>query len=205
MLPRLIRAQFEQACGLVETLSQASPGADPFFVAVSVPAGQLSDRAVVDDVVEILDRTGIDPSLLMVELNDLTSLSGRYGIKTAVTALRAEGVRITLGQFGGRASSMRDLRELPFTDVTIDSSFIDAIDESSEDLAMVTGLVSLAQALGMTCAADGVADADQASALLRLGCDLGRGGFWGAAAPESELQAVLRKLSRPLAVLRKIV
>jgi len=198
LAPRLIRAQFEQACRLVETLGRLPVEKRPIFVTLKVPTRHLADRSVIDDIVEVLGGTAVDPSRLVVEMTDLTSMAGRYGVRPAVVTLREAGIRVALAQFGTQASSIRDLRELPFTDVKIDGALIRTIKESREDRAVVSSLVQLAHILGLTCTGEGVEGSDQASSLLELGCDLGQGAHWGSGVPEAAVQGVLQNLQQSI-------
>jgi EAL domain-containing protein (putative c-di-GMP-specific phosphodiesterase class I) len=94
LAPTLIRAQFAQACRLVETFSRLPVEKRSIFVTLKVPTRHLADRSVIDDIVEVLGGTAVDPSRLVVEMTDLTSMAGRHGVRRAVVTLREAGIRV---------------------------------------------------------------------------------------------------------------
>ena len=194
LAPALVRAQVEQACTLVHALNPDPLAAGPMFVALNVSARHLADPSITQDVLAVVRRTGINPALLVLELNELAGPAGRNATKEALRSLRAAGVRVSLDHFGGDDSSVLDLRELPVTEVKIDGDLVPSLEPTDGSLALVAGLVQLVHGLGLLCAADGVETAAQANALRGVGCDQAQGPYWGPAVPEAE--AVARLLGR---------
>ena len=194
LAPALVRTQVEQACSLLLALNPDPLVAGPMFVALNVSARHLADPSMTQDVLAVVRRTGINPALLVLELNELAGLAGRNATKEALRSLRAAGVRVALDHFGGDDSSVLDLRELPVTEVKIDEDLVPSVDSTNGGLPIVAGLVQLVHGLGLLCAADGVEAAAQANALRGVGCDLAQGPYWGPALPEAE--AVARLLGR---------
>jgi EAL domain-containing protein (putative c-di-GMP-specific phosphodiesterase class I) len=196
LVSSLISAQTEQACALVEALSSRSYGTEPATVSLNIATRYLCDRAVVEDIVGVVSRTSIDPSRLFIVLNEATSLRPRAQIHGPLLALRAAGVQLALGQFGTGSWSMTDLRDFAVSSLTIDTTFVAGLPQSSDDHAIASSLVHLAHGLGLLCMAEGVKDHSQASVLDAIGCDRGVGPYWGPPVPEAEVELLLKCLGQ---------
>lgn len=95
----------------------------------------------------------------------------------AMQALRDLGVRLSIDDFGTGYSSLGYLKRFPVDSVKVDRSFVDGLGTDSEDSAIVTAVVSLGHALGLSVVAEGVETSGQLQELLRLGCDRAQG-YW---------------------------
>ena len=82
---------------------------------------------------------------------------------------------MSVDDFGTGYSSLSYLRQFPVDQVKIDRAFVAGLSRSSEDRAVVTAVIELARALCLQVVAEGIEDAEQLRALVRLGCDLGQG------------------------------
>jgi EAL domain-containing protein (putative c-di-GMP-specific phosphodiesterase class I) len=82
---------------------------------------------------------------------------------------------VAIDDFGTGYSSLGYLRQRPIDVVKIDKTFIDGMVESEQQLALVDGIISLAQSQGLTVIAEGIEDAAHRDLLARLGCPLGQG------------------------------
>ncbi|GAB2620816.1 hypothetical protein Aab01nite_35360 [Paractinoplanes abujensis] len=138
------------------------------YVSVNVSARQFRDGAFAEQVKQSLAYAGVPPQALMLELSE-NLLAGEHDpIWAELAALRGLGVGIAIDDFGTGRSAPGDLRRRPIDVVKIDKTFLD-------DTALVTGLVTLAQSLGLTVIAEGIEDAAHRDMLMRLGCPLGQG------------------------------
>jgi EAL domain-containing protein (putative c-di-GMP-specific phosphodiesterase class I) len=100
-----------------------------------------------------------------------------YTIST-LEKLKRLGVQLSISNFGAGYSSLRYLSRFPVDFLVIDGSFVSNLKEGSADATVVSGMISLSHALGITVVADGVETPDQVSQLQRLGCNLVRGDFF---------------------------
>jgi EAL domain-containing protein (putative c-di-GMP-specific phosphodiesterase class I) len=106
--------------------------------------------------------------------------------------LRDLGVQLAVDDFGVGHASLRHLRELlPVDVIKIDKSFVDGVEADSENAAIVSAVVRLADGLGLECVAEGVEDAGQARALAALGCGLAQGYHFARPMPPEALRAAL--------------
>jgi diguanylate cyclase (GGDEF)-like protein/PAS domain S-box-containing protein len=162
----------ERACADVAPL--------PLRVSVNVSAVQLRSAGFTAHVAGVLARTGLAPERLTLELTESVVVEDVAAVSEVFTALRTLGVRIAVDDFGTGFSSLASLAELPVDALKLDRSFIAAIGERE---ALVAGVISLADRLGLPIVAEGIETAEQLAALRRLGCGYGQGFHLGRPAP----------------------
>ena len=181
----------EQAC--VDAASWVAAGLvdERFVLRVNLAARQLEDPTVLDRVVGVLERTGLAPQRLCLEVTETAVLGDLTECASRLDALRAVGVRVALDDFGTGFSSLQVLKQLPLDHVKIDREFVDGLPDSSDDLAIVTSVIALAQALGIDLVAEGIERPDQARFLRDRGCATGQGFLYSPAVPAPELLPML--------------
>ena len=135
----------------------------------------------------------------MIELTE-TLLAGEHEtVWRDLAALREHGVRVAIDDFGTGYSSLGYLRRRPIDVVKIDKTFIDDMVQSEQQLALVTGIISLAQSLGLTVIAEGIESAVHRDLLARLGCPYGQGYLWSAPVDGTEALAQMANGERSMA------
>ncbi|HYF73301.1 MAG TPA: EAL domain-containing protein [Nocardioides sp.] len=156
-------------------------------VAVNLSARSLDDAGLVAMVDDALDRSGLPPSALVLEITETALLQNREEARTSLAGLRALGTGISLDDFGTGYSSLSFLRELPVTGVKVDRSFVrDAVDRPG-DRAIAEAIIRLAAGLGLETIAEGVETGAQRELLRDLGCGRAQGFWWSPAVPMREL------------------
>jgi EAL domain-containing protein (putative c-di-GMP-specific phosphodiesterase class I) len=168
-------------------------------VSVNVSVRQFREAGFVDEILQALANAGVPPEALMIELTE-TLLAGEHEkIWRDLAELREHGVRVAIDDFGTGYSSLGYLRRRPIDVVKIDKMFIDDMVESQQQLALVTGIVSLAQSLGLTVIAEGIESAVHRDLLARLGCPYGQGYLWSAPVDGTEALAQMANGERSMA------
>lgn len=153
-------------------------GCGPKKVAVNVSPRQFRDHHLVADIADALDCSGLDPSLLEVEVTESVLA---HDVDTAIARLREIqdlGAILALDDFGTGYSSLSYLQELPFDVLKIDKSFIDRIATRERDLALVTTINQLGHDLGLVTVAEGIETPEQVRLLQQIGVDHGQGYFF---------------------------
>jgi diguanylate cyclase (GGDEF)-like protein len=176
LTPLLLTQAAEAACRLDAV---ATP---PPYIAVNVSARQLGDSSLVRHVDKMLERTGLVPERLVLEITESAIVTDLRSAIRTLKRLRERGVGIALDDFGTGYSSLLLLRRLPVTKLKIDRSFVAGCLRDGHDDAIVSSLIDLAAKLGVDCIAEGVELPEQARHLLDLGCPAGQGFLWGGAA-----------------------
>ena len=144
-------------------------------MSVNLSPRQLVDPHLVDVVTSILDRHGLDPVLLTLEITETALMTDPDAALSALTALKRLGVRLAVDDFGTGYSSLTYLKQFPVDELKIDQSFTAGLGTSQGDSAIVASCVQLAHALGMRAVAEGVETERQHAALIDLRCDLAQG------------------------------
>lgn len=161
---------------LVAMRSMLDQGLDPGVVAVNVAADQLKDEGFVDDVVDMLGRHGLPPTMLEVEVTETVLLDrSATRIARALDRLHQLGIHIALDDFGTGHASLTHLKQFPVDRLKIDRSFVNGIGQGNGDEAIVCTIVGLAHSLGKSVVAEGIETAVQRDFLTELGCDIGQG------------------------------
>jgi PAS domain S-box-containing protein len=198
------RYAMEQACREVAAWNKDHPGEPPLRLSLNVSLQQLRDPSVVHVVEVLLATSGLEPSLLCLELSeDTVSELGDDGAPT-LAALKALGLRLSVDDFGTGASSLVALRRHRFDELKIDRSFVALMDEDPDAAAIVRGVARLATSLGLDLVAEGVERPAQDQMLRSLRCQAAQGYLY--ARPGADLDEVVglaggvassSKLSRP--------
>jgi diguanylate cyclase (GGDEF)-like protein len=149
-------------------------------MAVNLSARHLSDRRVVDDVVDALAATGLAPHRLVVEITETVIVEDLLAIEH-LSALRALGIVISLDDFGTGYNSITRLQTYPIDIVKIDRSFLH--DQADSGLALLSLIVHAAHTFGLSVVAEGVETDSQLALLRRLHCRSAQGFLLGRPAP----------------------
>ncbi|MEI8333777.1 MAG: EAL domain-containing protein [Chloroflexota bacterium] len=164
----------------------------PLDANVNVSVRQLEPR-FIEDVDEILRRTGFPAERLVLEITESVFASEGPSALSVLAALRALGVRISIDDFGTGYSSLSVLRDLPVDELKIDRSFIAALGEGG-DRSLVQAVVKLGHDLGLVSVAEGIETEEQAALLISYGCDLGQGYLFGRPVPAFALDDEMHAL-----------
>lgn len=186
----------EQACRDTVQLQEAFPAMPPFKVAVNVSARQLARPELVEEVAQILTRTGIDPGLVCLEITESAVMVDTEKAIELLHALKKLGILLALDDFGTGYSSLSYLQRLPVDLLKIDRSFVMGLNANSSDEVIVRSVISLGKALGLKLVAEGVETAEQLETLRQLSCDLAQGYFLARPLPVQQFEALLARSPR---------
>jgi diguanylate cyclase len=189
LLPRLGGWVLEEACRQAAAWQEQQPG---FELNVNLSASQLSNPALVDEVRGVLERTGLPPSLLVLELTESVALVDLVESARVLGALKTLGVRIALDDFGTGFSSLSHLGTLPVDVVKIDKSFVQAMQETT-GASVAEAVLQIARTFGLAPVAEGVEDAGQASRLRELECAQAQGYHFARPMPAGQLTELLTR------------
>jgi EAL domain-containing protein (putative c-di-GMP-specific phosphodiesterase class I) len=123
----------------------------------------------------VLASSGLSASALMLELTESLLLPHEQRIRADLAELHAGGIRLAIDDFGTGYSSFSYLQGLPVDVIKIDKSFVDGIDTSEPQLALVDGIIRMARTLQLGVIAEGIENDVQRDKLVTMGCRLGQG------------------------------
>jgi diguanylate cyclase (GGDEF)-like protein len=144
-------------------------------MSVNVSVRQFQHPDLIGDVAEALQRSGLNPSLLTVEITESLFAQDIEETVRKIRLLKDLGVKLALDDFGTGYSSLSYLRRFPIDTLKIDKSFIDGVTTSAEGHAVVAAITQLGQTLHMEVVAEGLETLEQVEALDALDCPLGQG------------------------------
>jgi diguanylate cyclase (GGDEF)-like protein/PAS domain S-box-containing protein len=153
------------------------------YVAINLSARQFLDERLVDQLGECLASHRVDAGRISVEITESVAMGDAERALATMRALKAVGVRIAIDDFGTGFSSLGYLKRFPADTVKIDREFIADVALESEDRAIVSAVLSMAQALELEVVAEGVETEAQRSALAGLGCRRAQGFLFARPAP----------------------
>ena len=147
-------------------------------MSVNVSGKLFAQEHAVEQVLAILDTSGLPPESLRLEVTENVVLDHGETVMERLRQLRAFGVELSIDDFGTGYSSLSYLQRFRYDSLKIDRSFVGGLD-ADESRAIVETILSLASHLGIGVVAEGVETAEQLARLRGLGCPLGQG-FWFA-------------------------
>jgi len=166
-----------KACVATRQWQERFPTSQPLWVSVNISARQLQQPGFVDEVLEVVARTGLPAESLVLELTEsmvVEDVNADASI-AKLDALKRAGIRIAIDDFGTGYSSLSYLRRLPVDILKIAKPFVDDLNNPQDDGDFARAIVGIGNALRLTMIAEGIETTDQLVTLRELGCHLGQG------------------------------
>lgn len=168
-------------------------GLTPGRVSINMSAHSFYGGGVVRLIDEVLARTGVPASQLVVEITEGTLMHDHVAALQVLNALRARQIGISLDDFGTGYSSLGYLQRFPIDEIKVDRSFVTDLDSNPGNQALVSAIVGLGRALGLAVVAEGVETDAQAGHLRRLGCHILQGFLYGRPMPAADFATYIAR------------
>ena len=165
----------DEACRQIRAWCDA--GHAPRRTAVNVSAVQLSRGRLVDSVKGALQRSGIAPQQLELEITESFVMANEDEAFRSLAEIKALGVHLSIDDFGTGYSSLARLQRLQVHKLKIDMSFVRDMTTNSGNASIVKSIIALGHGLGLEVVAEGVETAAHADRLRALRCDAAQG-YW---------------------------
>jgi len=165
----------------------------PIYVSVNLSPLQFRHPDLPKQVAGVLDRTGLAPDRLELEVTEGLLLDNSDLVLSTTRRLQEQGVRIALDDFGTAYASLSYLRRFPFDRIKIDKSFIRGLGDDDGTLAIVQAILSLGDRLNLTVVAEGVETRRELAILRNLDCRLVQGYLPGKPVTRQRVHALLRR------------
>ncbi|MET7717902.1 EAL domain-containing protein [Streptomyces sp. NPDC005407] len=165
----------------------------PLRINVNLSPTQLHHPGLVADTVAVLERSGLEPGALCLEVTESALIGADEDLLKPLRQLAEMGVDIALDDFGTGYSNLANLRRLPVSVLKLDRSFTQGMQRHPADpvdLKIVEGIVSLAHSLQLAVTVEGVETGAQAEQLRELGCDTAQGWYYARPGPPDKLHAL---------------
>ena len=163
----------------------------PSKIAVNLSPAQFTKSDIVDYVEKVLEKTGLDPTRLELEITEGLLLHNTADTLDKLYRLKGLGISIAMDDFGTGYSSLGNLRSFPFDRIKIDKSFVLNLETNPESAAIIKAVVGLGKSLGMNTTAEGVETLRQLQHLQVEGCSEIQGFYYSHARPNSEVEQLL--------------
>lgn len=183
-----------EACQFARRL--AANGWGELQVAVNISAKQLIDDDFIANVRQAIDRAGISPSQMELEITESGLLVSMEDATCKLNQLRGFGVHVSLDDFGTGYSSLTYLRNLPVGTLKIDKSFVDLIGVPGNGAKIIGSIIHMAHSLDMIVVAEGVETKEQVDYLADNACDRIQGYIFSQPLPEAALMNFLANRGR---------
>ncbi|WP_372788795.1 EAL domain-containing protein [Paraconexibacter sp.] len=192
LIAPLGRLVMETACTQLSRWRAAGLVDDHVTVSVNVSGVQFDEPGrLMDDVVSVLEQTGLPPAVLRLELTESTLSSDPDGLDATLKEFARLGVRSHIDDFGTGYSSLARLHEFAGDTVKIDRSFVSSMHTDDGHCEVVRAIVALAHNLGLRTVAEGIDDPRQLEMLQVLGCEHGQGFLLARPLPAQEVEGLL--------------
>lgn len=185
----------EQACRQVRQWQQA--GFEHFRCSVNLSSLQLRDEGFVSRVEDILRRTGLPPSTLVLEITESLLLDQGDSTMLILGELTAMGVRMALDDFGTGYCSLSYLNRFPLHILKLDRSFLLEARHDSRQQAICRAIIGLSHNLGLDVIAEGIEESEQVAFLREEHCRFGQGFWLARPASVNEMTQLLQGYQAP--------
>lgn len=183
----------ETACAQLKAW-QGNQRARNLVLAVNISPQQLRQREFVEQVQATVQRNGVPPHRLKLELTENMLLEKMERTVAIMNRLKQQGIQFSLDDFGTGYSSLQYLKQLSFDQLKIAEPFVRDITSDESDRALIRAIISMGHSLNLNVIAEGVETDEQRRFLFENGCDHYQGYLLGQALPIEEFDALLNAL-----------
>ncbi|MCZ6498997.1 MAG: EAL domain-containing protein [Gammaproteobacteria bacterium] len=184
-------AALEEACRAM--MAWRTKGIELENIAVNVSPRQFNEPGFVSEVLAILDRHGLEPHFLELEITESLLLEEVQRIRMVLEELCRHEIRLAIDDFGTGYSALGYLRRYPVQTIKIDRSFVNEIDQSESPQKLTRAIIAMSHGLGKRVVAEGVENQRQFDVLAAQGCDLVQGHLFSHAMPIDTFASYARK------------
>ena len=162
-------------------------------IAVNLSVNQFQNKRIIEDIINILKETGLNPNDLELEITENIIMKETEYIIESLKQLKELGVKIAIDDFGTEYSSLNYIKQLPVDKIKIDMSFVRGININHKDEAIIKVIIALAKNLGLKVIAEGVETKEQLDFLREQMCDEIQGYYYYKPMPANQIEELMRK------------
>ena len=181
----------ESVCNASKAWTVGSDRCHASWLSANVSLRELQETEYTARVAEIVERSGVDPSTILLEVTESAVMTNVEGIAEKLTELRSMGLRVAVDDFGTGYSSLEYLGRLPIDMVKVASPFIEGLGRRESDDELARAILHLGDVVGIETVAEGVQTAEQRDGLIEIGCRLGQGYFFAEPLVEADALRML--------------
>lgn len=185
------RKIMDSACRIAARASAI--GREDLRISVNISGRQLAHSGFVDEFLDAIDRYGISPSQMILEVTETVFIGTDGDAVEMLRAIKRTGCTIALDDFGTGYSSLNQLRLSPASMIKLDGSYIGDLDAGTGTKAITQAMVELSRELGLELIAEGVETPEQLRTLQLMNVELGQGYLLGRPQHEEKFFTALRQ------------
>lgn len=155
-------------------------------ISLNLSAVAFAERGLVEQLLGAISLWNVSPRDLVIEVTETAIVADLARGAVLLKRLNAEGIRVSVDDFGVGNASVSYLKQFPATEMKIDQSFVTHMLGDLRSMQLVKAMIVFAQQLGMRVVAEGVEDADTLQALADLNCNLAQGFGVGRPVPAAQ-------------------
>jgi EAL domain-containing protein (putative c-di-GMP-specific phosphodiesterase class I)/GGDEF domain-containing protein len=184
----LTRWVLDSAC---QFLSELKSEGTVVRVAVNISALNLREKGFVDQVVGLIEKYDLEPSMLSLEVTETAAMQDPERSLRALQRLHVAGIILSIDDYGTGQSSLQYIKNLPVDEIKIDRSFVMSMHESSHDETIVRTTITMCHLLGYRIVAEGVENQEIENLLKDIDCDYAQGYYYAKPQPPEQAKALL--------------
>lgn len=173
--------------GLGELKKFPAPDGSLYRISLNATVQSLRDLRFPDVMTSLAAKHKVPPEKIVVEITESGLIHELARTLDVLTRLRMKGIQLSIDDFGTGYAMMKQLQNVPATEIKIDKSLIERMHSSASDHVMVEKVIEMAHELGMEVMAEGVRTKEQLDLLREMGCDGAQGYFFSRPLPVVEL------------------
>ncbi|WP_404783402.1 putative bifunctional diguanylate cyclase/phosphodiesterase [Altericista sp. CCNU0014] len=165
----------QKACLQLRAWNLAFPQQTALTMSVNLASKQLQDPRFIEQLDRVLAETGLDGSVLKLELTESMLLDNIESVLQTLASIKSRNIQLSIDDFGTGYSSLSYLPRFPINTLKIDRSFVDRMTVDAENLEIVRAIATLAHSIGIDVVAEGIETVQQLELLQTLHCEFGQG------------------------------
>jgi len=182
----------EEACTTLNNWREKYSVATELTMAVNISAKQFSESTLVREVGKILERSGLPPNRLKLEITETVVMLDAMESSNRLNLLKTLGIMLSIDDFGTGYSSMSYLQKFPMDQLKVDLSFVRRMEKSPENIEIIRAIVNMAHSLRLGVVAEGIETERQRDLLYSLQCDYGQGYLYAKPLQRDEAEEFLK-------------
>ena len=186
----------ETACRQTVEWQKTFQDSAPRFISVNISGIHFANPMLVDQVKDVLGKTGINPRSLKLEITETSIMENGENAVAMLKQIKELGVQLSIDDFGTGYSSLGYLQQFPIDTVKIDRVFVRSMEDGRQNGEIVRAVLALADSLNLEVVAEGIESIHQYHQLRILSCHYGQGYLFAPALPKDDVEALLRDQTR---------
>jgi len=167
----------EESCSALQRLMKIK-GNKKMFMSINLSGRQIAEQTLVEEIRDILERTGTDPSQIKLEVTESVLMDDPERAALVLNHLKMMGMHLAIDDFGTGYSSLSYLNRFPFDVIKVDRSFVSTMLTDISNFKIVRAVTTLAKELNMQLVAEGVEQEDELNLIREFGCEYVQGFYF---------------------------